>query len=181
MATFPPSRDALGRSYRRLAPKGYWFRGYSYISLACWVLCVSCAYPNPPANENQALTSKLDKDYRFEKWIDSRVNLGKKINDITNNKLIILSFSGGGVRAATVAAGVLDELERQNLGGMIALISSTSGGSVTAALYAAKGIFTKPVLAATSNRSSTFGNIKSISGSLPAAFLLSTSTYVSVT
>ena len=51
-----------------------------------------------------------------------------------------MSFSGGGLRAATLAASVLDQLNDDKLADKIAVISSTSGGSVAAGYFAAKGM-----------------------------------------
>ena len=51
-----------------------------------------------------------------------------------------MSFSGGGLRAATLAASVLDQLDDEGLADKIAVISSTSGGSVAAGYFAAKGM-----------------------------------------
>jgi len=69
----------------------------------------------------------------------------------TNNSddmLFILSFSGGGTRAAALACGVLEELAKtritqagkpRRLLDEVDAISSVSGGSVTAAAYALYG------------------------------------------
>lgn len=83
---------------------------------------------------NQPVDAKFDtrRAYSFENWIDSRTGTD-------NSDLIVLSFSGGGSRAAALAASVLSELDTLGLANKIGIISSTSGGSVTAGVYAATG------------------------------------------
>jgi NTE family protein len=65
-----------------------------------------------------------------------------------DNVLFIVTFSGGGTRAAALACGVLEELKRTSIPGPngphrlldeVDAISSVSGGSVTAAAYALYG------------------------------------------
>lgn len=52
---------------------------------------------------------------------------------------LILTFSGGGTRAASFSYGVLKELKRLNLLDEIDVISSVSGGSFTSAYYGLYG------------------------------------------
>lgn len=52
---------------------------------------------------------------------------------------LILTFSGGGTRAASLSYGVLKELKRQNLLDEIDIISSVSGGSFTSAYFGLYG------------------------------------------
>lgn len=61
------------------------------------------------------------------------------------NRTVFITFSGGGMRAAALAYGVLKELNAQEIKGKnnlideVDLVSSVSGGSVTAAYWALKG------------------------------------------
>lgn len=78
--------------------------------------------------------------YSFGEQVPVSVNQG--------DTLFLVAFSGGGTRAAAMAYGVLEELRRttvpgsvpeRRLLGDINVISSVSGGSVTAAAYALYG------------------------------------------
>ena len=65
-----------------------------------------------------------------------------KVNKILNNKddlSLILTFSGGGTRAASLSYGVLKELRNQGLLDEVDVISSVSGGSFTSAYYGLYG------------------------------------------
>jgi NTE family protein len=68
-----------------------------------------------------------------------------KILESTKNKKntdelsLILTFSGGGTRAASLSYGVLKELRRQKLLDQIDVISSVSGGSFTSTYYGLYG------------------------------------------
>ena len=81
---------------------------------------------------NDPITSKKVKTKRIHK------NL-KNADDLS----LILTFSGGGTRAASFSYGVLKELRHQNLLDEIDVISSVSGGSFTSAYYGlyGEGIF----------------------------------------
>jgi NTE family protein len=77
--------------------------------------------------------------YRFQ-------NVAPQTN--SDDLLLMLAFSGGGMRAATLSYGVLEELKRTEVGAEhnrhslledVSLISSVSGGSFTAAYYALWG------------------------------------------
>jgi NTE family protein len=68
--------------------------------------------------------------------------------DNTSSLLVVLTFSGGGTRAAALAHGILEELagieiewegRRRRLLDEVDSISAVSGGSVTAAYYALHG------------------------------------------
>lgn len=89
-------------------------------------------------------TAKLDavdpaKGYRYER-LDASAN--------KDDLFVVVTFSGGGTRAAALAYGVLEELRRttvtvrgepRNLLKEVDIISSVSGGSFTAAYYGARG------------------------------------------
>jgi NTE family protein len=89
---------------------------------------------------NQPIESvKEDQQYSAQKW-----NQNFDYSELT----ILLSFSGGGTRAAAFAYGVMQELKNTNIamGGRtprildhVKAISSVSGGSFTAAYYGLNG------------------------------------------
>ena len=95
-----------------------------------------CAsYPHNPKLDSY----NLDKGYRYD-----------KLNDQKNSEslFVILTFSGGGTRAAALSYGVLEKLrntpivwegKHSNLLSEVDVISSVSGGSFTAGYYAAFG------------------------------------------
>lgn len=105
------------------------------IVMAAALLLAGCAM-NPVANRDMVLRRESrSHDYTFANWLSAREKAGR-----LPETLVFLSFSGGGARAAATALGVLELLENnEKLAGSIALISSTSGGSVTAATYAVQG------------------------------------------
>lgn len=111
-----------------------WKRSIQLLTLA--VLISGCAhYPvNPPLPVVSGRTG-----YRFQ-------NSAPPTN--SDDLLLILAFSGGGMRAATLSYSVLEELKRTEVGAPdhehpllddVSLISSVSGGSFTAAYYALWG------------------------------------------
>ncbi|MGH8508873.1 MAG: patatin-like phospholipase family protein [Gammaproteobacteria bacterium] len=80
-----------------------------------------------------------DKGYRYDRL---------EANGNGDELFVVLTFSGGGTRAAAFAYGVIEELrkttvaiggERRNLLEEVDLISSISGGSFTAAYYGLRG------------------------------------------
>jgi NTE family protein len=104
------------------------------IVLLCWVCAalVACAtYPrNPPLAKYAP-----EAGYRFN-------NLSKPNN--SDSLFVILSFSGGGTRAAALSYGVMEKLrdtritwegKSRRLLDEVDVISSVSGGSFTAAYY----------------------------------------------
>jgi len=104
--------------------------------LACALLtaCASFSPSNPPLAKYEP-----DAGYRFE-----RLERG----DNTDELFVIVTFSGGGTRAAALAYGVLEALRDTRIqwhGRALALldevdvISSISGGSFPAAYYALRG------------------------------------------
>jgi NTE family protein len=98
-------------------------------------------YPPTPALNKR----KLNEGYRL-----SRLFEGDPSRD---SLFIVLAFSGGGTRAAAFSYGVVSELkawksidERSTLLDHVALVSSISGGSTTAAYWAAHGTDRLPEL-----------------------------------
>ena len=95
---------------------------------------VGCAhYPLNP----QLVQQNSAKGYRFG-TIEAAAD--------ADENLVIVTFSGGGTRAASLAYGVLQELANQRIAGGtkklvddVAMISSVSGGSFTSAYYALNG------------------------------------------
>jgi predicted acylesterase/phospholipase RssA len=87
--------------------------------------------------QNQPLTRHTDASgYRFENIAPSPKN--------SDSLLLVLTFSGGGTRAASFAYGVLEKLrdteilwegQRRRLLDEVEVISSVSGGSLAAAYY----------------------------------------------
>ncbi len=93
----------------------------------------SCASfpPNPSLSKYEA-----GEGYRFDNIVPSDQN--------TDSLFLILAFSGGGTRAASLSYGVLEALkdteiewkgQRKRLLDEVDIISSVSGGSFTAAYY----------------------------------------------
>lgn len=120
------------------------------MAVAAAVMCLISACVNLPSNavivdgsetrvvgacaclpSNKPLSQKANPSYNFKDWLETRQNLSEN--------LIALSFSGGGVRASALAASVLERLKELDLTNQVAIVSSTSGGSVTAGYVAAHG------------------------------------------
>jgi len=106
----------------------------SGILLSCLIL-FGCSVTSPKMNEVKQLSGL---NITQEKGRNKPVN--KRSGDIT----LVLTFSGGGTRAAALSYGVLDELrktpivinhQKKRLLDEIDLISSVSGGSFTSAYY----------------------------------------------
>ncbi len=110
-------------------------------------LALSACATNLPTNE--PLVRLPARSYHFDAWITSQKTVRKeereratsdderKSIEKSHENLVVMSFSGGGTRAAALAAAVLEQLgEHRN---RVAIISSTSGGSVTAGFVAAEG------------------------------------------
>ena len=101
-----------------------------------------------------ACTIKKSPDYFLsEVNTDNGYYLSNSVSNGSDSLLLMLSFSGGGTRAATLAYGVLEKLketeieingEKKSLLDEVDLITSVSGGSFTAAYYGLYGdrIFT---------------------------------------
>jgi len=87
-------------------------------------------------------TACTSKSPIFNEPVSSnKTNVYKPLKNIKNadDLSLILTFSGGGTRAASFSYGVLKELRRQNLLDEIDVISSVSGGSFTSAYYGLYG------------------------------------------
>ncbi len=86
-----------------------------------------------------ACTSKLP--VLNKKIEDNKVSTLKVDKKIGNNDdlSLILTFSGGGTRAASLSYGVLKELKREDLLKEVDVISSVSGGSFTSAYFGLYG------------------------------------------
>jgi len=133
------------------------------LGAAVTVLGAACSYPRTP----DLSTYDLAAGYRFDSLaLDRAESLGTNSDEI----FVILAFSGGGTRAASLSYGVLEELERikfrldpttgepcsrrscpdvveRSLLDEVDVISSVSGGSFTAAYFALNG---KEILESTS-------------------------------
>ena len=104
--------------------------------IAAFFVLNGCA--NRPVND-RIDTVDTSKGYRANLLVPKRKN-----NDLST--LFVLSFSGGGTRAASLSYGVLEELrrveytapggQRRRLIDEIDLITGVSGGSFTALSYA---------------------------------------------
>ena len=89
----------------------------------------------------------FQKNKRMEHWNLSegyRFNTLRKSCNNSDSLFVVLSFSGGGTRAAAFSYGIMEELkkteiewkgERKRLLDEVDIISSVSGGSFTAAYY----------------------------------------------
>lgn len=122
------------RAYAALTACGTGFR--RCVLLACVFVFAGCAhYPaNQPLDRHDPASG-----YRF-------TNLASP--DEADDMLVVVTFSGGGTRAAALAYGVLEhlartEIVRQGKSGRLLdevdILSSVSGGSFTAAYYALYG------------------------------------------
>ncbi len=116
--------------FKRLLKNGH-VRGFLICAL-CIALVTGCA--SYPKNERLNAYQK-DYGYRFD-------NLTRGEN--TDSLFVVLCFSGGGTRAATMSYWVLDRLakttitwkgEQKRLIDEVDVISSVSGGSFTAGYY----------------------------------------------
>lgn len=100
----------------------------------CVVLIGLAACTAPTRNTELAVLDE-DAGYRFH-----TINHGTR-----DDTLVVMTMSGGGTRAATLATGALHGLQaarfadRTSLAGEIDILSSVSGGSVTAAYFARHG------------------------------------------
>ncbi len=102
--------------------------------LTSWLFILSGCASNAHFTDNPALTHATRQNTTSTQRLD-------------NNILLILTFSGGGSRASALAYGVLEELaatrlvedQTQRLLDEVDLISSVSGGSITAAYYGLHG------------------------------------------
>lgn len=111
------------------------------IVVAIVVIAVSTASLMAPRIHNPGPSDRRPPGfgYSFGDWADSDHNT-KPINP----DIVIVSLSGGGIRAAAFAATTLNRLRQFKINGRsltdsIVLISSTSGGSIAAGFLAAHG------------------------------------------
>lgn len=111
-------------------------------TLAICATITSCTSPqlqNISANSRLPADMSLSERYSFWNWVNDR-----HLKKITPD-LIIVTFSGGGIRAAALAASTIEELRKFSINGKpltdnIVFISSTSGGSIAAGYMAAHGL-----------------------------------------
>ncbi|MDM0019418.1 patatin-like phospholipase family protein [Variovorax saccharolyticus] len=122
-------------------PAAAWMRRWAWVAAGAAVLlagCTSMAPINPPIE-------RVDPQggYRVGNLLKRQ---DKTAND--SGTLFVLTFSGGGTRAAAFSYGVLEELRRtgitvkgvpRNLLSEVDLITGVSGGSFTALAYALYG------------------------------------------
>ncbi len=95
---------------------------------------------------------------KLEKYEPPRLTMGGMVNSPTRSDdlLLVVSFSGGGTRAAALGYGVLEAMAqievpapsnsplasdrtRHNLAQEVDLVTGVSGGSIVAAYFALKG------------------------------------------
>jgi NTE family protein len=116
------------------------FRNLMAIAVGTAVLSGCAAYPRTP----RLTAYDLSKGYRFEQLPLSPPSAPRNSDEL----FVMLAFSGGGTRAASLSYGVLAQLQQVkfNLNGSertlldeVDVISSVSGGSFTAAYYALHG------------------------------------------
>ncbi|RXJ67692.1 patatin [Halarcobacter ebronensis] len=86
----------------------------------------ACASKKPILNE--PITKEKFEKLKVDKLLNPKDDLS-----------LILTFSGGGTRAASLSYGVLKELKNLNLLDEVDVISSVSGGSFTSAYYGLYG------------------------------------------
>jgi NTE family protein len=125
-------KSSLAPSWR---PARGWVAAFAVLLLAG---CTSMAPINPPIDHVD-----MDGGYRVGNILKRRHGTA---ND--NKTLFVLTFSGGGTRAAAFSYGVLEELRRtdvlvrgsqRNLLSEVDLMTGVSGGSFTALAYALYG------------------------------------------
>ena len=113
------------------------FRPITLLSVVLATLAVAGCATFPKTDSLKVVD--LSKGYRYD-LLDASVN--------KDDLFVVVTFSGGGTRAAALAYGVLEELrrttvtirgERRNLLKEVDIISSVSGGSFTAAYYGLRG------------------------------------------
>ena len=114
---------------------------YGILLSCCCVLLLASGCASYGVVENDAMTNRAPaQEYSIKSFAESREN---------NEIFLVLSFSGGGTRAAALAYGIMLELHETNvilkkqgstrLLNEVDTISSVSGGSFTAAYYGLHG------------------------------------------
>jgi NTE family protein len=105
------------------------------------LLLAGCAWAQTAVNTPELHSPPTGYRYRFNSFPATATN--------TDSIFVVLTFSGGGTRAAAPSYGVLRELSetmidtgaaRRSLLGEVDLVSSVSGGSFTAAAFASNGL-----------------------------------------
>lgn len=111
---------------------------------ACLLILASCGSPKI-YNEDQSFSEAGTRKTSLGEPYYNSINYAEtpRVPQLRPD-LIIVTLSGGGIRAAALAAATLNELEKFTINGIpitnnIVLISSTSGGSITAGYIAAHG------------------------------------------
>lgn len=109
--------------------------------IECWALVICAVCVSGCAFQNKNLTEfSPHQGYRLRNLATNALN--------SDDVFIVLSFSGGGTRAAAFSYGAMQELSSTQIGrgpskrrllDEVDLISSVSGGSFTAAYYALYG------------------------------------------
>ena len=106
----------------------------------CLFLCMLSACTTMPYQNKELKALTPDEGYRF-------ANIAKGENN-TDSLFVVLTFSGGGTRAAALSYGVLEKLrdttilwegKERRLLDEVDVISSVSGGSLTSSYYAMFG------------------------------------------
>jgi len=128
----------------RIPPRARLLRPSPYLALTLGaVLLAGCGNAHYPVNEPLG-QQDAKEGYRLQRVAEDPAN--------PHDVLVVLSFSGGGMRAAALAYGTLEALRdttvpiggtRRRLLDEVDVINAVSGGSIVAAYYAAyhDGIF----------------------------------------
>ena len=106
-------------------------RNIKFLKIVCFAL-LSIIFLSACSSKKPILNTKITKEKLKTLTVD------KQISD-KDDVSLILTFSGGGTRAAALSYGVLKELKNQKLLKEVDVISSVSGGSFTSAYYGLYG------------------------------------------
>lgn len=122
-----------------------WRKAVVLVAAATGLLALtSCGSPKIYNEGPEFSAARQAKIHLNEPQYDSISYAGGQRVPQLRPDLIIVTLSGGGIRAAALAAATLDELHKFTINGEpvtnnIVLISSTSGGSIAAGYIAAHG------------------------------------------
>jgi NTE family protein len=116
--------------------------GRSSWFIAILVLCLltgACVRPDnlPITDAGAVLSGKYPARYDFDAWVTAHGGVP--------DPAVVLSFSGGGLKAAALATAVLSELSRyrlpsgESLADHVAIVASNSGGGFAAANFVVNG------------------------------------------